>query len=198
MVIHTRLHHCILCIVTQGVDNLLRVFGDLQISRTMDATLFQQLKNKLVCLEITFRFFALLYPFKLFLGLFMNAGIVGHCLLQVPARRIDKLVLNQSFSEFSWDCSPIPIAFSAWLDIWKFGRHKCTFRCTEKRLNASNFNDFNGIKILNGAQKRTRTSTALRPLAPEASASTNSAIWARKIVGRTNRFCLIQSQQHNA
>ena len=31
----------------------------------------------------------------------------------------------------------------------------------------------------NGAQKRTRTSTALRPPAPEAGASTNSAIWAR-------------------
>ena len=30
-----------------------------------------------------------------------------------------------------------------------------------------------------GAQERTRTSTALRPLAPEASASTNSATWAR-------------------
>ena len=31
-----------------------------------------------------------------------------------------------------------------------------------------------------GAQKRTRTSTSIRTLAPEASASTNSAIWARK------------------
>ncbi len=31
----------------------------------------------------------------------------------------------------------------------------------------------------NGAQKRTRTSTSVRTLAPEASASTNSAIWAR-------------------
>ena len=30
-----------------------------------------------------------------------------------------------------------------------------------------------------GAQKRTRTSTTFRPLAPEASASTNSATWAR-------------------
>ncbi len=30
----------------------------------------------------------------------------------------------------------------------------------------------------NGAQKRTRTSTSIRTLAPEASASTNSAIWA--------------------
>ena len=31
----------------------------------------------------------------------------------------------------------------------------------------------------NGAQKRTRTSTPLRAPAPEAGASTNSAIWAR-------------------
>src|SRR5918996_2442248 len=30
-----------------------------------------------------------------------------------------------------------------------------------------------------GAQERTRTSTAFRPLAPEASASTNSATWAQ-------------------
>jgi hypothetical protein len=29
-----------------------------------------------------------------------------------------------------------------------------------------------------GAQEKTRTSTTLRPLAPEASASTNSATWA--------------------
>ena len=34
------------------------------------------------------------------------------------------------------------------------------------------------LKQLYGAQKRTRTSTALRPLRPERSASTNSAIWA--------------------
>ena len=33
--------------------------------------------------------------------------------------------------------------------------------------------------IVNGAQEKTRTSTTLRPLAPEASASTNSATWAR-------------------
>jgi hypothetical protein len=31
----------------------------------------------------------------------------------------------------------------------------------------------------NGAHERTRTSTSLRILAPEASASTNSATWAR-------------------
>ena len=37
----------------------------------------------------------------------------------------------------------------------------------------------NTIKWLTGAQERTRTSTALRPLAPEASASTNSTTWAR-------------------
>ena len=30
-----------------------------------------------------------------------------------------------------------------------------------------------------GAQEKTRTSTTLRPLTPEASASTNSATWAR-------------------
>ena len=38
---------------------------------------------------------------------------------------------------------------------------------------------FNEFYLKNGAQKRTRTSTSLRILAPEASASTNSAIWAR-------------------
>ena len=36
----------------------------------------------------------------------------------------------------------------------------------------------------NGAQKRTRTSTTLRSPAPEAGASTNSAIWARGRSGR--------------
>ena len=36
-----------------------------------------------------------------------------------------------------------------------------------------------GVIIKNGAQEKTRTSTTLRSLAPEASASTNSATWAR-------------------
>src|SRR4051812_34690635 len=35
------------------------------------------------------------------------------------------------------------------------------------------------LGLENGAQKRTRTSTPLRAPAPEAGASTNSAIWAR-------------------
>ena len=34
------------------------------------------------------------------------------------------------------------------------------------------------LKFENGAQEKTRTSTPLRVLAPEASASTNSATWA--------------------
>ena len=34
--------------------------------------------------------------------------------------------------------------------------------------------------IGNGAQERTRTSTTLRPLAPEASASASSATWANR------------------
>ena len=42
----------------------------------------------------------------------------------------------------------------------------------------------NTIKWLTGAQKRTRTSTTLRSPAPEAGASTNSAIWARGRSGR--------------
>src|SRR5512141_143740 len=36
----------------------------------------------------------------------------------------------------------------------------------------------------NGAQERTRTFTAVKPLAPEASASTNSATWARSVGSR--------------
>src|ERR1700704_3543348 len=35
-----------------------------------------------------------------------------------------------------------------------------------------------------GAQERTRTFTAVKPLAPEASASTNSATWARSTGSR--------------
>lgn len=35
-----------------------------------------------------------------------------------------------------------------------------------------------------GAQERTRTSTSIRTLAPEASASTNSATWAGVVEGR--------------
>ena len=47
----------------------------------------------------------------------------------------------------------------------------------------------------NGAQKRTRTSTTLRSPAPEAGASTNSAIWAR---GRSGRLAAWSAacQQH--
>ncbi len=41
------------------------------------------------------------------------------------------------------------------------------------------YEESNSGNRLNGAQKRTRTSTSIRTLAPEASASTNSAIWAQ-------------------
>ena len=37
----------------------------------------------------------------------------------------------------------------------------------------------NSLLLCDGAQEKTRTSTTLRPLAPEASASTNSATWAQ-------------------
>ena len=36
--------------------------------------------------------------------------------------------------------------------------------------------------MASGAQEKTRTSTTLRLLAPEASASTNSATWAAKVL----------------
>ena len=45
----------------------------------------------------------------------------------------------------------------------------------------------------NGAQEKTRTSTTLRPLAPEASASTNSATWARLTDKRTIAIRLLLS-----
>src|SRR5258707_6573542 len=40
------------------------------------------------------------------------------------------------------------------------------------------FREIMGLGV-SGAQERTRTFTAVKPLAPEASASTNSATWAR-------------------
>ncbi len=49
---------------------------------------------------------------------------------------------------------------------------------TEKTLILQSFS-----KII-GAQERTRTSTSIRTLAPEASASTNSATWAGVVEGR--------------
>ena len=42
---------------------------------------------------------------------------------------------------------------------------------------------------MDGAQERTRTFTAVKPLAPEASASTNSATWAQ--VARLERRLLL-------
>ena len=52
-----------------------------------------------------------------------------------------------------------------------------TVRCRK----ADHFNKLQEQQAVaaNGAQKRTRTSTTLRSPAPEAGASTNSAIWAR-------------------
>ena len=41
-----------------------------------------------------------------------------------------------------------------------------------------------------GAQERTRTSTPLRALAPEASASTNSATWALGAAPEVGEFAL--------
>ena len=46
--------------------------------------------------------------------------------------------------------------------------------------------DFNHLRD-DGAQERTRTFTAVKPLAPEASASTNSTTWARGRLVRIGR-----------
>ena len=51
--------------------------------------------------------------------------------------------------------------------------------------------DFNHLHV-SGAQERTRTFTAVKPLAPEASASTNSATWAlRAVTTDRSRACQI-------
>jgi hypothetical protein len=42
--------------------------------------------------------------------------------------------------------------------------------------------------VMDGAQKRTRTSTKKTSLGPEPSASTNSAIWAKNLPGRGDRI----------
>ena len=47
-----------------------------------------------------------------------------------------------------------------------------------------------------GAQERTRTSTSIRTLAPEASASTNSATWAG-VDGSAFKPALPQSQRYD-
>jgi hypothetical protein len=49
--------------------------------------------------------------------------------------------------------------------------------CTGQRIKEPAFSRIMGKG--NGAQERTRTFTAVKPLAPEASASTNSTTWAR-------------------
>ena len=45
--------------------------------------------------------------------------------------------------------------------------------------------------IKSGAQEKTRTSTILRSLAPEASASTNSATWAYLSGAKIISFCMV-------
>ena len=64
---------------------------------------------------------------------------------------------------------------------------RCSGLGREKRKNAARWRrDVDLDCVGNGAQERTRTSTSIRTLAPEASASTNSATWAgvRSAVGK--------------
>ena len=59
------------------------------------------------------------------------------------------------------------------------------------------YNKNNNLMYCSGAQERTRTSTSIRTLAPEASASTNSATWAG-VVGTAFKLGMAQSQRSDA
>ena len=78
------------------------------------------------------------------------------------------------------ECRGLALVVNATSMAWRFEYKP---RRWNRRWNEISHNqkipDFSGTYGLSGAQKRTRTSTPLRAPAPEAGASTNSAIWAR-------------------
>ena len=67
------------------------------------------------------------------------------------------------------------------------------YPCFDKPKKFINYNRLPIGKLENGAQEKTRTSTPLRVLAPEASASTNSATWAR-LAGLGKRAAIVNYQ----
>jgi hypothetical protein len=77
---------------------------------------------------------------------------------------VDVLMTDRISSEIRAVCDDVTIDFK-WMKRFKKG-------CNLKKIAA--------LEILNGAEGETRTRTAIRPLDPEPSASTNSATSATR------------------
>ncbi len=133
-----------------------------------------------------------------------NATVIGTYETKIGALEKQKIILGEQLAHqaepkgtYEEKLEPVLTFLSSPWKLWETGH--TALRCTVLKLAYADriqYDRFEGprtpqialpfkalekitdIGVCFGAQKRTRTSTSLRTLAPEASASTNSAIWA--------------------